>query len=739
MASILDKQVSPQQSIGWDGRTLREMLVESEKIFKETGRYFGLENLEMKNTNPIRYERIFSRLRGGLVNARETALNISASPIVKEIGELCFALYTPEGDSIALSTGIIVHVHTMSDAIKYMVRHNWEVNPKIRSGDVFGNNDCFIGDVHNADVHTLLPIFHEGEVVGWAGGVTHEIDIGASTPGSLPFGHTTRYEDGFITTCEKIGENDELFASYELRAQKAVRTPMYWLLDERTRLAGCQMIRETVLRVIEEEGIDTYKKFMREVIEDGRVSFHEEVKKLLIPGTYEAVSFIDVPFKDEEKIVPQARKDILMHAPIEMTVGINGDFTLSFEGCNKWGLHSFNCTPSAMQGALWVQLTQTLNPNDKVNDGAYLATKCILPKGSWTNPDNDRLAHAFSWLFLIPSFTGMIKSLARAYQARGYVEEVYAGYPGTWNVIMGGGPNQFGVESAFTSFEHSAQGTSAGMVKDGEGFCAAMWNPEGDMGDIEAWEMLEPLLYLGRRVKTQTPGMGKYRGGPGFESLRMLWKTPEQVIFNMGEGNVFHGSGIFGGYPGNAGYRHNLHKTNMKEIIDNQLPYPSSEGDPEESEISKLVKAERVDFDNRCMVVADAYTEHDLYLSVQRGGHGLGDPLERDPLAVENDLNEKILLPRFADRVYGVSFSQDDQDIYHVDLAATEVRRREIREQRAIQAVPVSEYIKTERERIINKDFFAPVIEMYQSSMDLSGQWAAKFRSFWNLPVDFNF
>ena len=79
--------------------------------------------LELKESDPIGYEKLFARLRGGLVSARETALNISASPIVRELGELCFALYTPEGDSVALSTGIIVHVHTMSDAIKYMVRH----------------------------------------------------------------------------------------------------------------------------------------------------------------------------------------------------------------------------------------------------------------------------------------------------------------------------------------------------------------------------------------------------------------------------------------------------------------------------------------------------------------------------------------------------------------------------------------------------------------------------------------
>lgn len=114
------------ENIGWEGKTLRQMLKESDDIFDRTGHYQGLTDLKIRTGQPILYEKIFSHLRGGLVNARSTALNISASPIVKEIGELSFALYTPEGESVALSTGIIVHVHTMADAIKYMIRNNYE-------------------------------------------------------------------------------------------------------------------------------------------------------------------------------------------------------------------------------------------------------------------------------------------------------------------------------------------------------------------------------------------------------------------------------------------------------------------------------------------------------------------------------------------------------------------------------------------------------------------------------------
>ena len=270
------------------------MLAASERVFGETGSYAGLTGeLEMKDTDPIGYEKLFARLRGGLVSARETALNISASPIVRELGELCFALYTPEGDSIALSTGIIVHVHTMSDAIKFMVRNGWEDNPGIRPGDIFANNDPAIGDVHNADVQTFVPIFWEGELVAWAGGVTHVLDIGASTPGGVPVGPTSRLDDGIDLPCMKIGEDDELAQWHLLRCQKRTRAPMYYLLDERTRLAGCHMVREAVERVILEEGIDRLKQFSREVIEEGRRSFKSRIREMTVPGRYRSVAFTE--------------------------------------------------------------------------------------------------------------------------------------------------------------------------------------------------------------------------------------------------------------------------------------------------------------------------------------------------------------------------------------------------------------------------------------------------------------
>ncbi|MFX0188990.1 MAG: hydantoinase B/oxoprolinase family protein, partial [Candidatus Hodarchaeota archaeon] len=272
--------------IGWNGKTLIEMLEGSEKMFQKTGYYYATDKLRLKEEDPFRYERAYASLRGALVSARETALHVAASPIVKEIGELCFGLYTPEGDSIAVSTGILVHIHTMSEAVKFMVREDYEDDPGINPGDIFLNNDPDCGNVHTTDVQTIIPIFWKNELIGWAGGVTHQIDIGGITPGHVLMSSVQRFDDGVYYTCKKIGSNDKIWKDHMITARRSVRTPMYWELDEKCRLAGDLMIRDAVLDFIEKEGLDYYKQFIREVIEEGKRIFKERVKERLIPGRY---------------------------------------------------------------------------------------------------------------------------------------------------------------------------------------------------------------------------------------------------------------------------------------------------------------------------------------------------------------------------------------------------------------------------------------------------------------------
>ncbi len=741
MANTARFQTNSRKAIGWDGKRLKQMLDESERLFGSTDRYYGLESLPLKEKDPIRYQRIYARLRGSLVNARESSVMLSANPQTV-MGEICFGLYSPEGDSITFSTGIIVHVHTMSDAIKFMVRNEYEENPTIRPGDIFTNNEPLVcGNVQTADVQTIIPIFVEDEIVGWAAGVTHEVDIGASTPGSDPVGPLSRYDGGIVIPCEKVGENDTLYKYYELRCKLATRTPTYWVLDEKTRLAGCFMIRDAVHKIISEEGLETYKELIRELIEEGRRTFIDRIKTMTIPGKYNAASFMDLPMSQEASLPEFARKDWLMHLPIEIVISEDGKFSMSFDGASTWIPNQVNGSPTTWQGGLWISIAQTLMATEMINDGAYLATSGFFPHGSWAWPNEVSAGTGMSWYPLYGVFTGLYRALGRAFQARGYVEEVLTGYGATVNEMQGGilagKADAYGRPSAFLNWDLACTGHGAGLVKDGLDFASSMWNPEGDMDDVEVVEQAEIPIYLSRKIKPNTAGAGKYRGGSGLESLRMPWKNNDLYMQFTGNGKVLISAGLFGGYPAAAGYRLAVHRTDLLHRFENHEPYPQSHGDPDYSDFEKKISGEIV-CDKRALSLLEPFYEGDLYLNYIRGGPGCGDPLERDADKVAEDVHAGYITQRFAEGVYGI-VTEHNGDTYVVNAVKSKRKRDEIRARRAERGIKVSEWYSKERERVLKKDLIEPVREMYRSSMALSPKWAATFRSFWNLPDNFSF
>jgi N-methylhydantoinase B/acetone carboxylase alpha subunit len=372
-----------------------------------------------------------------------------------------------------------------------------------------------------------------------------------------------------------------------------------------------------------------------------------------------------------------------------------------------------------MQGAIWVMFTQTLICNDKVNDGAYFAVETNFPEGSISNLGDAWGSTGIAWAFLQPAFTGYPRTLSRALQARGFIEEVIGAYSVSGNVIQGGGVDQYGNSSAIMNFEIAAQGMGAKYVLDGTDTCAAMFNPEGDAGDVEMWELICPMVYLSRRLKPNTGGPGRHRGGSSFESLQMVWNTPFWELQNLGTTRLFTSQGIFGGYPGSTAYIHNIKNNNLQELAAAGKAYPVADGPFDEPALLAIDGERELRLDNWTLL--EPFASGDLYHSVMKGAAGLGDPLERPIEAVERDVDEGHLLPRFAETVYAVS----DRD---------DARRRRLE-----RARPVSEWWAEQRERVLAQDLIDPVRVSYAESMKLSPRWAAEFRGFWDLPEDFEF
>jgi len=717
---------------------LRDRLLASERLMDETGCYDGITDLTLRKQDPLKFETLHTKLRATCVSAREMARRISASPGVREVGEMVVALYTPEGDAVALSNGIMVHVHTMSRFIKWMIKEGYEQNPGIAPGDIFANNDAFIGTVQVPDVMDVVPIYWEGHLVGWAGAVCHELESGGITPGGDVCLAQERFTEGLFVCAEKIGSNDDIRRDYVIRCERNLRMPIYWVLDEKAKVAACLEIREGVREIIGEVGIDYWMRVQKEFIEEGRRGQLARTRQLTVPGIYRGHTFYGHVTEGKPGFQPLGPMDWLYNIPIEMEITRDGHIVMDFEGTQHWGYHSMNCTPAGMDGGMFVTLTQHMNFEGLVNDGAWMATKLKLPYGSWTNPDNEMVATATSWALLLPAYGVFQRLLSRSFIARGYVEEAFVGQVNSPMIEMGG-TSQYGKPFGMAHFECAAAGSGALAIKDGLDTAYVGWNPESDMGNIEIWEQNMPMVYIGRSIMADSGGAGKYRGGCAFMSTWLLNKTDSLRIHTSEHSSrVFDNAGMCGGYPAPTCQKHHaVREPNLAEVIAARAPLPHCTGtDPLKSDMEKLLTG------NHAIVegpyITAPHKEGDIFSHCYNGGGGFGDVLERDPVKTALDVENGHLTELAARTVYGIAVTWTDDGECRADLPQTATLRKEMRARRLRRAVPVAQWMAAEGQRVADRRFAKEVTLMYAAAMKLSDRFRGDFTGFWGLPRDFD-
>ncbi|RVP87373.1 5-oxoprolinase [Sinorhizobium meliloti] len=717
--------------------SLQRRLLESERLMEETGCYDGITELRLRRQDPLKFETLHTKLRAYCVSAREMARRISASPGVREVGEMVVAIYTPEGDAIALSNGIMVHVHTMSRFIKWMIRNGYEQNPCIRDGDIFANNDAFIGTVQVPDVMDVVPIFHEGTLVGWAGAVCHELEAGGITPGGDVCLAQERFTEGLFVCAEKIGENDEIRRDYVIRCERNLRMPIYWVLDEKAKVAACIDMRESVKQLIDEVGLEYWQRLSKEFIEEGRRAQLARTRQLTVPGIYRGHTFYGHVTEGKPGFQPLADPNWLYNIPIEMEITSEGKIRLDFDGTQRWGYHSMNCTPAGMDGGMFVTLTQHMNFEGLVNDGAWMATEINIPHGTWTNPDNEMAATATSWALLLPAYGVFQRLLSRGFIARGFVEEAFVGQVNSPMIEMGG-TSQYGTGFGMAHFECAAAGSGALAIKDGLDTAYVGWNPESDMGNIEIWEQNMPMVYIGRSIVPNSGGAGKYRGGCAFISTWLINKTDHlRLVTSEHSSRVFDNGGLCGGYPAPTCEKHHaVRNSDIHERAERREPLAHTPGtDPLVSDFERTYKGEQVWEEGP--YITRPHKAGDIFSHAYNGGGGFGDVLERDPIKTARDVENGFLTREAAEKVFGIILKEDAEGYPQADIDATVARRAELRKKRLKQAIPVLEWIGREQRRVEASDFAPEVAKMYRSAMKLSPRFSREFKEFWGLASDF--
>jgi acetone carboxylase alpha subunit len=725
--------------------SLRVQLEANEEAFGRTGHLFGLERLARKESDPGTYEAVWHILSNLCNAAWSVGCKVSSSPVTIETGDALWALHLPTGEAVCVSRGITAHPGLLADMIRNLIELGYEDYPGFRQGDIFENNDPHYGGIHCPDFDMAMPIFYGDELVAWASSVSHVSDCGSVTPGSIGFLNPDCYSDGICISMEKVGERDKYYPWYEMRIRSRSRTPDWVLGDARGRLAGCVTIRERLAQVIDKYGLDFFRDAAKEYVEDSRRYAVGRVRTQAVPGRIRKSQFKDLAMKGKRVLLGKQDKDCLFNLPLELEVEPDANVRISLRGASGTVPFGQNISPTALKSGLLNGYSHIV-AFDMFNSGPTAAWSIETPpSGSWANPfEKDFAASSgVAWAPAVMWMSSFYEVFGRLFQMRGFVEEMAAGAATTMTAEFAG-INQMGVYVAGLTLEQACNGSPARGFTDGENSAWCIYTPNADFGSAEVTEVFYPILFLGRNLEPDSAGYGRFRGGLGHTAVWMVYNTTG-IEYQCGCAGVrsktIANHGMYGAYPSIPDRPSYAHDTNLKQLIDAKQPLVHERGDPENPDVAQALEArELVKSAIAPFVTPEPLRDYDLIVHPISGAQSMGDPIERDPKAVEDDLNKGWVRARTAAEIHGVVANRDGSGVWTVDAAASERRRAEIREQRRRRAVPFKEWWARERQKVAAKENMdSAVLEMWRSSMEFSPDYGDELRAFWNLPEDFRF
>ncbi len=718
------------------GKTLKEVVQEKDRLFKETGHAYGLEKLDLVESDPAKFMRFQMRLVAACINARETAKLISANPMSLVQGELLFLLANPEGDASAASYGLSGHIQAFPFMIRRIAELGFEEDPGINEGDIFFTNDPFYGAPHNADCYTWVPIFYEGELIGWTVGLNHITDVGGLQPGGLGTISTSVFTDGFTVPPTKVGANFKSHKWWELHWKRRTRTEAFNILDDKMRVAGSVALQKRILEIVEEFGIDYFRKGLREIIERERRLLVQRIKTQAVPGIYHYLYLDMVRYKGVVgKLFASSNRDWIIHLPVEFHVRPDGSLFMDLEGLTSEGdFHCNSYEPSVRMNTstgAWPMFAYTVT----LNTALYYMTAWNFPPGSMFNPQNP-----FAGTVMGLAASGKLNfqyhtCLSYAYFARGYLEECFpqdaagSGY-GLSGVMKDGFRWAGGDMTLITCW------SSAGFpYKDGGYASVCTPNPASDQGEAELGEFLQPTqLNIGRKLVPNYCGHGKFRGGVGIGLCQMIVDPGQSLtaaVFASSGGMGRAGMGMSGGYPGINDVVFFAHDTNMRELIKDGKPYPRDFVEIRQWLKEGKLKAGSVEI-YQSPTPNIPCQDGDLFATATAAMGGWGDVLERDLSLVERDVHYGWIIPEVAGGIYGVVTDKDGK----VKAKETEDLRQKMRLRRKERSIDAKDWWKKEREQVLRKDFSEDVYNMYADCLKYP-KFRREFMGMWQLPEDY--
>ena len=214
-------------------------------------------------------------------NLMRTAYNM----IIYEALDFTVGLFTEKGETISIGLGLPMFIRGMAETIKAKLEHFGTDN--INPGDILLTNDAYITGSHLNHLTFSMPIFLEGELIGFACCMAHWPDIGGTLDGIT----TDIYSEGLqipIVKYQREGVVNEEIVDI-IRAN--VRLPDRAMGDLRAQLTAITTGERRYLELVKRYGRAQVAASISDIMDQTK---GRRARTLSIPdGVYEAESYMD--------------------------------------------------------------------------------------------------------------------------------------------------------------------------------------------------------------------------------------------------------------------------------------------------------------------------------------------------------------------------------------------------------------------------------------------------------------
>jgi N-methylhydantoinase B len=567
--------------------------------------------------DPITLEILWRRLISVVDEADSTVARTAFSSLLRDAHDYTCMFTDRKGRELAQGTFATPgQSGAMALGIKNLV--NKLPATSYKPGDVFITNDPWALAGHLNDVCVMSPIFYKGKIVAFTACVFHHSDIG----GRVSSDNHEVFEEGLFIPLVKLYDAGVLNESVLDMIRWNVRTPDEVIGDIRSQIAANHVCAEKIVQMLQDNDLDNLDDLADEVIGRTEKSMREAIGKTP-DGIYRAEGIVEQM---------EGRADIVIKAAIEVK---GSDIIVDLEGSSPqvdWG---GNVVYNFTYAYVHMAVKSMFDPYIPNNDGCARPITLNIPEGTVVNC---KFPAAVAARMQIGHFMTEIIYRALAKAVPNQVLAASGGTPATMNVFYG--RRKDGKPWHSVIIRGGGMGASSGA----DGHYVSIFPANGANTPVEIFESDTPLLVEKRELLSDSGGAGKMKGGLG---RRVVFRIPDDEYAPMPPVNLgiqsgryrYPPEGLFGGKPGAKA----------------QFLVSGRPGNP-----FGLTRMKPGD-----VIIMDA-----------AGGGGYGDPLERDPEMVQDDVIQGYVSMEKAREDYGVVI---DPATMKADLSATDELRRSMR------------------------------------------------------------